>query len=238
MSSKVSPHSRNARINSQVLQSASGTQKVLCTCVICDGHNVWLSSHDQKKHLERDLRKRSVRGPQNPTDSTSRPNLRVFSATTPGIASSSTTKPVVAGSTPDPAVLVSAVTAAEQRGLEHLHQVMFSGEDLDPISRDDSDLDDDGLLNDEPDTSEKQEEHQSESPEPQQNVSLLYGFQPPLMLFTRNMPLSGTLFYQSQLDRTRFCRRLALTHSNMLQLITRRPRCLLLRTFMRTRSST
>jgi hypothetical protein len=53
---------------------------------------------------------------------------------------------VVAESTPDPAVLASAVAAAEQRGLEHLRQVMFSGEDLDPISRDDSDLDGDGLL--------------------------------------------------------------------------------------------
>jgi hypothetical protein len=76
----------------------------------------WLPSRDQKKHLERDLRKRSVRGPQNPADPTSRPNLRVLSAATPGHASSSTTKPVVAVSTPGPAVLASAVAAAEQRG--------------------------------------------------------------------------------------------------------------------------
>jgi len=75
------------------------------------------------------------------------------------------------------------VAAAEQRGLEHLRQVMFSGDNLDPISRGDSDLDDDGLLNDGPDTSEEQEEHQSESPEPLQNVSLLYGFQPPTNAF-------------------------------------------------------
>ena len=75
------------------------------------------------------------------------------------------------------------MAAAEQRGLEHLRQVMFSGDNLDPISRGDSDLDDDGLLNDGPDTSEEQEEHQSESPEPLQNVSLLYGFQPPTNAF-------------------------------------------------------
>jgi hypothetical protein len=139
----------------------------------------------KKKDLEHDLCKHSVCGPQNPkaSSSTSHPNLRVFSAVTPGISSSLIMKPVVAGSTPDPAVLASAVTAAEQRGSEHLRQVMFLGKDLDPISCNDSDLDDDGLLNDGPDTSEKQEEHQSKSPEPLQNVSLLYGFQSPTNAF-------------------------------------------------------
>jgi hypothetical protein len=115
---------------------------------------------------------------------------------------------------------------------------MFSGEDMDPISRDDSDLDDDGLLNDEPDVSEEQEEGHLESPEVS-NVSFLYRFKPPpLMLFTRKMPLSETPFYQSQLQPTLFCRRLAPTHSNMLQLTRRSPRCPLLLTFMKTRLCT
>lgn len=85
----------------------------------------------------------------------------------------------MAPSTPDPAVLASAVTAAEQRGLEHLHQVMFSGEDMEPISHDDSDLYDDGLLNTDPDISEEQQAGELESPKPICNVSVLCGFQRP-----------------------------------------------------------
>jgi hypothetical protein len=87
--------------------------------LICHGHNVWLSSCDERKHLEHDLRKRSVLGHKT-TTVTPRPNLRVFSAATVGVSSSTRTNPVEAQSTPDPAVWASALKAAEQRGLEHL----------------------------------------------------------------------------------------------------------------------
>lgn len=198
---------------------------------------MWLSFRDQRKHLERDLRKRSVLGHKSSSE-TPRPNLGVFSAATAGLSSSTTTNPVEPASGPDPAVWASALQAAEQRGLEHLRQVMFSGEDMVPISRDDSDLDDDGFMNEEPDFSEDHEEPQLELPQPSCNVSVCALCQAPLMPFARIMPRSETLHYQCHLPWTLFYTRLAQTHSNILQRTARRPRCPPLVTFTKTRSYT
>lgn len=44
---------------------------------------------------------------------------------------------------------VDEITLAEHRGLEHLQRVLSSGEDFDPLSRDDSDLDDEEMSTDE-----------------------------------------------------------------------------------------